>query len=74
VGPLQFPRGYQVQVSMDGTTWSGPVAQGQGTGGHTVITFPPVQARFVRITQTATVDMPVNWAIQGLRIYQPGKP
>ncbi|MEO8071341.1 MAG: c-type cytochrome, partial [Acidobacteriota bacterium] len=73
VGPLQFPRGYQVQVSMDGTTWSAPVAQGQGTGGHTVITFAPVQAKFVRITETATLDTPVNWAIQGLRIYQPGR-
>jgi hypothetical protein len=32
--PLQpgFPRGYEVVVSADGTTWSNPVAQGQGKG------------------------------------------
>ena len=27
-----FPRGYRVQVSMDGTAWSAPVAEGQGSG------------------------------------------
>ena len=37
---------------MDGSTWSAPVAQGRGTGANTVATFKPVQARFVRITQT----------------------
>src|SRR4029079_12319467 len=30
--PLGFPREYQVQVSMDGTTWGLPVARGKGTG------------------------------------------
>ena len=30
--PLGFPREYQVQVSMDGTTWGQPVARGKGTG------------------------------------------
>ena len=29
-----FPRGYQVQVSADGTTWSAPVAEGEGAPGH----------------------------------------
>ena len=28
------PRGYQVQVSADGQTWSAPVAEGQGDRGH----------------------------------------
>ena len=36
-----YPRGYQVQVSMDGTTWSAPVAEGKGTGRSTVISFAP---------------------------------
>ena len=42
-----FPLGYRVQVSMDGTTWSAPVAEGQGSTPTTVILFRPVSARFV---------------------------
>jgi len=64
-----FPRGYQVQVSVDGNTWSAPVAAGQGVPGVTVITFAPVSARFVRITQTATAgDLP-PWSMRLLRLY-----
>ena len=68
---IGYPRGYQVQVSMDGTRWSAPVAQGQGTGGTTAITFRPTQAKFVRITQTAADPTP--WSIQRLRLYAPGR-
>jgi beta-glucosidase len=64
------PRGYQVQVSMDGTTWSPPVAEGKGTGRSTVISFAPVQAKFVRITQTATVENAPAWAVMLLRVYE----
>jgi mono/diheme cytochrome c family protein len=67
---LGFPRGYSVQVSMDGTTWGAPVAQGQGTGSPTVITFSPVRAKFVRINQTATTESAPIWSIQRLRVYQ----
>ena len=70
-----FPRGYQVQVSADGTTWSAPVAEGQGSPGITVITFAPVSAKFVRITQTATVANAPPWSMRLLRLYAaaPGK-
>jgi hypothetical protein len=67
---LGFPRGYKVEVSMDGSTWSSPVAQGRGTGATTVITFAPVQAKFVRLTETENVD--AVWSIQNLRLYRPG--
>jgi mono/diheme cytochrome c family protein/glucose/arabinose dehydrogenase len=67
--PVGFPRGYQVQVSMDGSTWSAPVAQGAGTGPVTTISFAPVQAKFVRITQTASApDAPL--AIQRLKLFE----
>jgi hypothetical protein len=66
------PRGYQVQVSMDGTTWSAPVAEGKGTGRSTVISFAPVQAKFVRITQTASVENVPPWAVMLLRVYEAG--
>jgi mono/diheme cytochrome c family protein/glucose/arabinose dehydrogenase len=65
-----FPRRYQVQVSADGKTWSAPVAEGDGTPGTATITFAPVSARFVRITQTATVADAPPWSIRLLRLYQ----
>jgi mono/diheme cytochrome c family protein/glucose/arabinose dehydrogenase len=68
-----YPRGYKVQVSMDGTTWSAPVAEGRGTGPTTIITFAPVQAKFIRITQTTTVDDAPPWSIQRLKLYQSSK-
>ncbi len=65
-----YPRAWQVTVSTDGRTWAPPVAQGKGTAATTVITFPPVRARFVRITLTdAAPDAPA-WSVQGLRLYQ----
>jgi mono/diheme cytochrome c family protein/glucose/arabinose dehydrogenase len=67
---LGYPRGFAVTVSMDGTTWSAPVATGEGTGQTTVIAFAPVQAKFVRITQTATVDAAPPWSIQRLRLFE----
>jgi len=68
-GPLSA---YRVQVSMDGTTWSEPVAEGQGQNPTTTITLKPVQARFVRITQTGTPQPASAWAIQRVRIFAIG--
>jgi mono/diheme cytochrome c family protein/glucose/arabinose dehydrogenase len=70
--PIGFPIAYQIQVSMDGTSWSAPVAQGQGTGASTVATFNPVQARFVRITQTGSAASAPAWTVQRLRLYEVG--
>ena len=55
---------------MDGTKWSEPVAEGKGSGTRTVISFKPVAAKFVRITQTDTIENAPNWTISGLRIYE----
>jgi hypothetical protein len=65
-----FPRGYQLQVSLDGASWT-PVATGEGSAPTTVIPVEPVQAKFVRITQTATpgADAPA-WSIQRMRVYE----
>jgi mono/diheme cytochrome c family protein/glucose/arabinose dehydrogenase len=67
---VQYPRGYSVQVSLDGKTWSKPVATGKGQGRHTTIAFAPVRAKFVRITQTDTVPDAPEWSVSNLRIYQ----
>ena len=64
-----FPRAYQVQLSVDGTTWSKPVAEGKGSGSRTDAAFAPTKARFVRITQTASAaDAP--WSVERLRLYE----
>ena len=65
------PRAYKVEVSTDGTSWSA-VAEGQGTPGATAIAFAPVDAKFVRITQTASVENAPAWSIQRLRLFRPG--
>jgi mono/diheme cytochrome c family protein len=65
-----FPRSYQVQVSADGNAWGAPVAQGQGSPGTTVISFAPVSAKFIRITQTAAVTDGPPWSMRLLRLYQ----
>jgi mono/diheme cytochrome c family protein len=67
-----FPRGYQVQVSMDGSNWGTPVAEGQGTGAQTVIAFAPTRAKFVRITQTAAADDAPPLSIRRLRVFGAG--
>src|SRR6185503_17771034 len=67
-GPGGFPRGYKVELSADGTSWK-TVGEGQGTSGTTIMTFPPAQAKFVRISLTETVADAPAWSIQALRIY-----
>lgn len=64
------PRAYQVEVSVDGKTWTGPVAEGQGTGRTTTIPFAPVRARFIRIVQTAAAEGNRHWSIERLRLYE----
>jgi hypothetical protein len=67
-----FPRGYQVQLSMDGTSWGRAVSEGQGSGAQTLIAFTPTRAKFVRITQTAAVDNAPPLSIRRLRLFAPG--
>jgi mono/diheme cytochrome c family protein len=67
-----YPRGYRVEVSLDGTTWGKPVAEGKGVGAHTSIAFAPVRAKFVRISQIDTVENAPNWSMANVRIYEAG--
>lgn len=69
-GPVisTHPRGYRVQVSTDGTTWNAPVADAQGAPGTTIVTFAPVNAKFVRMTATAADAAP--WAMRSVRLYR----
>ena len=59
-----------MQVSIDGTAWSKPVAEGKGGGPRTSISFAPVRANFVRLTQTGSEADAPAWSIRNLRIYE----
>jgi putative heme-binding domain-containing protein len=73
-GGETYPRGYKVQVSMDGQTWSDPVAEGQGRGPATKITLQPVPAKFLRITLTEPAKDGAVWSIQRTRLFEALKP
>ena len=64
-----YPRGYKVQVSSDGRQWSETLAEGEGTGTPTTISFAPTRGRFVRITQTGT-DPAAPWVVRNIRLYK----
>ncbi len=68
-----FPRGYRVQVSTDGSRWSAPVAEGKGAGARTAISFAPVEAKFIRITETDRDTGAPAWSIMNLRLFEAGK-
>jgi mono/diheme cytochrome c family protein len=68
--PAIGPVGYTVQLSMDGTAWGQPVAQGAGETPTTIVMLRPAPAKAVRITQTGTAPNGELWAIQQVRIYQ----
>jgi mono/diheme cytochrome c family protein len=66
-----YPVAYRVQVSTDGKSWSAPVAEGKGSPATVVATFRPVQAKFIRVTQTERSESP--WSVLNFRVYAAGK-
>ena len=68
--PIGFPIAFQVQVSMDGTSWGQPVATGKGTGSSTSVSFAPVRAKFVRVTQTGSATNAAPWSVLRLRLFE----
>ena len=64
-----YPRGYQVQVSNDGTNWGSALASGAGAA-MTTIFLPTQNARYIRIVQTGTTTFNY-WSIHELNVYNP---
>lgn len=62
-----YPRGYSVTTSNDGTNWSPPVATGDGTGQITAIRLDGRPVQYVRITLTASD--PSWWSVADVRGY-----
>jgi glucosylceramidase len=68
VSTTDYPRGYAVQVSTDGTTWTTAVSDGQGTGQFTTVNLNGRPIQDVRITLTAT-DANDWWSVADVRAY-----
>ncbi|WP_276374944.1 discoidin domain-containing protein [Chryseolinea sp. H1M3-3] len=76
-----YPRGYDLEVSMDGSQWTKIVSDGEGSGANTTIRFNPVQAKFFRITLTKSesivhgerrgqpFDYEVAWTMREFKLY-----
>jgi hypothetical protein len=55
---------------MDGTSWGPAIAKGEGTGTSTSVTFAPVRAKFVKITQTGSAPVAPPWSVLRLRLFE----
>jgi glucose/arabinose dehydrogenase/mono/diheme cytochrome c family protein len=66
-----YPRGYKVEMSNDGTNWNEAVPERQGTRPLIDMFFPPAKGKFVRVIQTGADDEKW-WAISELSLYAPG--
>ncbi|MEZ5040775.1 MAG: discoidin domain-containing protein [Saprospiraceae bacterium] len=67
-----YPRNYSVQVSMDGKNWDKPVAEGQCNDPDNIIAFYPVEAKFLKITQTGDlndVEEKAPWSMKELKLF-----
>jgi hypothetical protein len=60
-------------VSTDGKSWSAPLAEGEGSPSTAIATFRPVQARFIRVTQTGQEADAPAWSVLNFRIYAAGR-
>ena len=66
------PREYSVGVSSDGVTWN-VVAKISAEAAATDVMFPPTQAKFLRVTQSAAGETARVWTIRSLRLFEPGQ-
>jgi glucosylceramidase len=65
-----FPVGYSVTVSRNGTDWSAPVATGAGSGQIAAIRLDGRPVRYVRVTLTASSGS--WWSVADVRAYVAG--
>jgi hypothetical protein len=61
--PGDYPGGYAVYESSDGTKFTGPFVTGEGTVDMTVIQFPERTVRAIQIKQTGTARSAFWWQI-----------
>jgi hypothetical protein len=68
-----FPQGYRVELSSDGSIWSKVLAEGKGDGSLTEIRFPAVKAKALRVTQTGS-SKGSFWSIHELDVLDGAAP
>jgi mono/diheme cytochrome c family protein len=76
-----YPRGYDLEISLDGKTWSKIISDGTGTGANNTIRFDAVKTKFIRMTLTRSesivhgerrgqpFDFEVAWNMREFRVY-----
>lgn len=69
LSPNDYPKGYNVFVSNDGTNWGSAIASGVGQA-TTTITFTEQTVRYFKIVQTGS-DPSNYWSIHELEVYGP---
>ena len=62
-----YPAGYSVTVSLNGTDWSAPVSTGAGSGQITTIGLDGKPVRYVRVTLTGSSGS--WWSVADVRAY-----
>lgn len=65
-----YPRGYEVYASTNGSNWGQVIASGKGSVITTII-FKPVSVRYIKIVQTGS-DSRFWWSIHDLNIFDSG--
>lgn len=65
--PNDYPRGYLVYVSSDGSDWGSAVASGSGSDSTTVIDLDDTVAQYIKIEQTGSSDN-YWWSIHELYV------
>jgi len=63
-----YPRGYTVSVSSNGTTWS-EVASGAGSAQLITVTFPQQSSQYIQVAQTLSGVTTNWWSIAELNVY-----
>jgi len=75
--PRDYPRGYTVDVSLDGQTWQYVSRVGEASSRRSVVrglwraNFAPVEARYIRLTQNGSTDH-WWWSIHELYVLPEG--
>jgi glucosylceramidase len=67
-----YPRGYTVQTSTNGTDWNTVLSGGHGTGQFTTIDLPGRPIQYVRMTLTSA-DPSDWWSVADIRAYVTGR-
>jgi hypothetical protein len=68
-----YPHGYAVSVSNDGSTWT-QIAAGTGTTQLITVTFPTQTAQYIQVTQTSTGATTNWWSIAEFNVYSASPP